>query len=164
MLKKNYHAAWFLWTEDNAARLYSQVGFQDGAAVCSVTEGDGNWELGVRKNAADHRPDSSLLFPNSSSTKETQLTAKNLDSDKCIMVIGAHAADAEIMGGATVLKHVDAGWRAVMVHMTPGEKGHPKLSPKEYKAIKDVEAENAAGGVGRDLGDDAVARRRATGE
>ena len=68
------------------------------------------------------------------------MTAKNLDSDKCIMVIGAHAADAEIMGGATVLKHVDAGWRAVMVHMTPGEKGHPKLSPVEYKTIKDVEA------------------------
>jgi LmbE family N-acetylglucosaminyl deacetylase len=60
------------------------------------------------------------------------------------MVIGAHAADAEIMGGATVLKHVDAGWKAVMVHMTPGEKGHPQLSPEEYKAIKDVEAENAA--------------------
>jgi mycothiol synthase len=29
MLKKNYHAAWFLWTEDNAARLYSQVGFKE---------------------------------------------------------------------------------------------------------------------------------------
>jgi GNAT superfamily N-acetyltransferase len=27
MLKKNYHAAWFLWTEENAARLYSQLGF-----------------------------------------------------------------------------------------------------------------------------------------
>ena len=65
-------------------------------------------------------------------------------SDNCIMVIGAHAADAEIMGGATVLKHVDAGWRAVMVHMTPGEKGHPVLSPEDYKKIKDVEAENAA--------------------
>lgn len=76
------------------------------------------------------------------------MTAKNLDSDKCIMVIGAHAADAEIMGGATVLKHVDAGWRAVMVHLTPGEKGHPKLSPEEYKAIKDVEAENAAAVLG----------------
>ena len=70
--------------------------------------------------------------------------AAESNSDKCIMVIGAHAADAEIMGGASVLKHVDAGWRAVMVHMTPGEKGHPKLSPAEYKAIKDVEAENAA--------------------
>jgi LmbE family N-acetylglucosaminyl deacetylase len=66
------------------------------------------------------------------------------NSDKCIMVVGAHAADAEIMGGASVLKHVDADWRAVMVHMTPGEKGHPKLWPAEYKAIKDVEAENAA--------------------
>jgi LmbE family N-acetylglucosaminyl deacetylase len=66
------------------------------------------------------------------------------DSQKCIMVIGAHAADAEIMGGAAVLKHVDAGWKAVLVHMTPGEKGHPSLSPEEYKAIKDVEATNAA--------------------
>jgi ribosomal protein S18 acetylase RimI-like enzyme len=28
MLKKNYHAAWFLWTEENAARLYSQLGFK----------------------------------------------------------------------------------------------------------------------------------------
>ncbi len=28
MLKKNYHAAWFLWTEENAARLYSQLGFE----------------------------------------------------------------------------------------------------------------------------------------
>ena len=76
------------------------------------------------------------------------MTAKNLDSDKCIMVIGAHAADAEIMGGATVLKHVDAGWRAVMVHLTPGEKGHPVLSPEEYKEIKDVEAETAAERLG----------------
>jgi mycothiol synthase len=29
MLKKNFHAAWFLWTEDNAARLYSQLGFRE---------------------------------------------------------------------------------------------------------------------------------------
>jgi len=27
MLKKNYHAAWFLWTGDDAARLYSRCGF-----------------------------------------------------------------------------------------------------------------------------------------
>jgi LmbE family N-acetylglucosaminyl deacetylase len=48
------------------------------------------------------------------------------------------------MGGAAVLKHVDAGWKAVMVHMTPGEKGHPTLSPEEYKVIKDEEAATAA--------------------
>jgi GNAT superfamily N-acetyltransferase len=29
MLKKGYHAAWFLWTSDNAARLYAQCGFHE---------------------------------------------------------------------------------------------------------------------------------------
>ena len=69
-------------------------------------------------------------------------------TDNCIMVVGGHAADAEIMGGAAVLKHVDAGWRAVLVHMTPGEKGHPKLSPAEYLTIKEAEAEEAAKRLG----------------
>src|SRR5438876_8344305 len=67
-----------------------------------------------------------------------------MDQGKCIMVVGAHAADAEIMGGATVLKHVAAGWRAVLVHMTPGEKGHRTLSPEDYARIKEDEAGAAA--------------------
>lgn len=29
MLRKNFHAAWFLWTGDDAARLYSQCGFHE---------------------------------------------------------------------------------------------------------------------------------------
>ena len=29
MLKGGYHAAWFLWTSDNAARLYAQCGFHE---------------------------------------------------------------------------------------------------------------------------------------
>jgi GNAT superfamily N-acetyltransferase len=29
MLKKNYHAAWFLWTDEKAARLYAQCGFHE---------------------------------------------------------------------------------------------------------------------------------------
>lgn len=29
MLKKNLHAAWFLWTGDDAARLYAQLGFHE---------------------------------------------------------------------------------------------------------------------------------------
>jgi len=71
-----------------------------------------------------------------------------MDQGKCIMVVGAHAADAEIMGGATVLKHVKAGWRAVLVHMTPGEKGHRTLSPDEYANVKAREAEAAARALG----------------
>ena len=73
-----------------------------------------------------------------------------MDSEKCIMVVGGHAADAEVMGGAAVLKHVDAGWRAVLVHMTPGENGHPTLSPAEYLAIKEQEAKLAAERLGAD--------------
>lgn len=74
--------------------------------------------------------------------------AKN--PDPCIMVIGAHAADAEIMGGATVLKHVDAGWRAVNLHLTGGEKGHKTMSPEEYLEIKKQEATEAAKRLGAD--------------
>lgn len=29
MLKKTYHAAWFLWTDDHAARLYAHCGFRE---------------------------------------------------------------------------------------------------------------------------------------
>ncbi len=65
-------------------------------------------------------------------------------TQRCIMVVGAHAADAEIMGGAVVLKHVQAGWKAVMVHMTGGEKGSPVLTPEQYLEIKREEAQRAA--------------------
>jgi LmbE family N-acetylglucosaminyl deacetylase len=64
------------------------------------------------------------------------------------MVIGAHAADAEIMGGAAVLKHVDAGWRAVNLHLTGGEKGHKSMSPEDYLVIKKEEAAEAAKRLG----------------
>ena len=49
-----------------------------------------------------------------------------------IMVIGAHAGDAENMAGAVVIKHTQAGHSATIVHMTLGEAGHKTLSPAEY--------------------------------
>lgn len=66
----------------------------------------------------------------------------------CIMVVGAHAADAEIMAGATILKHVDMGWDAVIVHATLGEKGHKSLSPEAYAELKREEAEESARRLG----------------
>ncbi len=65
-------------------------------------------------------------------------------SDGCIMVVGAHAADAEVMGGAQVLTQVAQGWRGVIVHCTLGEKGHPSLDPDAYGRQKRAEAEEAA--------------------
>ncbi|HEY9076295.1 MAG TPA: PIG-L family deacetylase [Anaerolineaceae bacterium] len=49
-----------------------------------------------------------------------------------IMVIGAHAGDAENMAGAAVLKHTRAGFSAFILHLTLGEAGHPSLPPAIY--------------------------------
>lgn len=66
------------------------------------------------------------------------------DHTPCIMVIGAHAADAELMGGGAILSHVAQGWQAVIVHLSLGEKGHRSLDPQTYAEIKRSEAEKAA--------------------
>jgi len=62
----------------------------------------------------------------------------------CLMVIGAHAGDAENMAGALVLKHTRAGHRAVILHMTLGEAGHPTLPPEEYAAQRQHEVQESA--------------------
>ncbi len=69
-------------------------------------------------------------------------------SDKKLMVIGAHAGDAEITAGAVVLSHTRAGHEAVLVHMTPGEKGHPHKSSEEYARQKMEEAQAIAQALG----------------
>jgi LmbE family N-acetylglucosaminyl deacetylase len=67
------------------------------------------------------------------------------------MVIGAHAADAELMGGAAVLAHQQKGWRSVLVHLTLGEKGSKTLSAEEYAEVKREEAKQAASILGSDI-------------
>ncbi len=67
-----------------------------------------------------------------------------MEERRCIVAIGAHAADMEFTAGATLLKHVRSGWEAHIIHLTLGEKGNPRLSPEEYGAQKRQEAEEAA--------------------
>jgi LmbE family N-acetylglucosaminyl deacetylase len=63
-----------------------------------------------------------------------------MDKQK-IMVIGAHAGDAENMAGAVVLKHTRAGHAATIVHLTLGEAGHKTLPPSKYaeQRVKEVQ-------------------------
>ncbi|MBN2392901.1 MAG: PIG-L family deacetylase [Anaerolineae bacterium] len=61
-----------------------------------------------------------------------------------IMVIGAHAGDAEVMAGATVIKHTRAGHQAVIVHMTLGEAGHPTRTPEVYAEQRRQEVQVSA--------------------
>lgn len=65
-----------------------------------------------------------------------------------IMVIGAHAGDAENMGAASVLKHTRAGFEAIVVHMTLGEAGHPTLSAEVYARQREEEVQKSAALMG----------------
>jgi LmbE family N-acetylglucosaminyl deacetylase len=68
-----------------------------------------------------------------------------------LMVIGAHAGDAENMAGALVLKHTRAGHRASVVHMTLGEAGHPTLAPGDYAVQRRREVAESARLMGAEL-------------
>jgi len=68
-----------------------------------------------------------------------------------IMVVGAHAGDAEVMAGAVVLKHTHAKYQpadAVIVHMTLGEAGHPTLPPDVYAEQRREEVQASAALMG----------------
>lgn len=61
-----------------------------------------------------------------------------------ILAVGAHMGDCEIACGMALAAHVRQGKHVAMLHMTPGEKGHPTLSPDAYAARKLDEAAKAA--------------------
>ncbi len=67
-----------------------------------------------------------------------------------LMVIGAHAGDAEVTCGGIIAKYSKRD-RAIIVHMTLGEKGHFKLSAEEYGLQKRSEAEKAAKILGAEV-------------
>ncbi len=65
-----------------------------------------------------------------------------------ILAIGGHAGDMDLTAGAVLAEHVLQGHSVTMLHLTPGEKGHPRLSPAEYGEQKRAEALRFAGHIG----------------
>ena len=59
---------------------------------------------------------------------------------KTILAIGAHAGDMELTAGALLIKQHKLGDRIVILQMTLGEGGNPRLSPTVYGAQKRREA------------------------
>jgi N-acetylglucosamine malate deacetylase 1 len=59
---------------------------------------------------------------------------------RTILAIGAHAGDMELTAGALLIKQHKLGDRVVILHMTLGEGGNPKVSPAAYGAQKRREA------------------------
>ena len=68
--------------------------------------------------------------------------------DRTVLSIGAHAGDAEITTGALLARHKRLGDRVVMLHLTLGEGGNPKMSPTAYGEQKRREALAAAQALG----------------
>src|SRR5690349_18496289 len=55
---------------------------------------------------------------------------------RTILAIGAHAGDMELTTGALLIKQHKAGDRVVILQMTLGEGGNPKMTPAAYGAQK----------------------------
>jgi LmbE family N-acetylglucosaminyl deacetylase len=59
---------------------------------------------------------------------------------RTILAVGAHAGDAELTSGLLLARQRMRGDRIVILHLTLGEGGNPKLSPEAYGAQKRREA------------------------
>ncbi|MCL4814779.1 MAG: PIG-L family deacetylase [Vicinamibacteraceae bacterium] len=71
--------------------------------------------------------------------------------DRVVLAIGAHAGDMELTTGAVLVKAKAQGARVVLLHLTLGEGGNPRLSPADYGAQKRREAEAVAAALGAEV-------------
>lgn len=67
---------------------------------------------------------------------------------KSMLVVGAHAFDAEVIAGPLAAAMALRGAEVTFLHLTMGEQGHPCLIPEHYCAQKEGEAAKAAERLG----------------
>lgn len=72
-------------------------------------------------------------------------------ADRTILAVGGHAGDMEIAAGAVLAKHKRMGDRVVLLHLSLGENGNPKMPPRQYGEQKRREAEEAAKLLGAEV-------------
>jgi LmbE family N-acetylglucosaminyl deacetylase len=70
---------------------------------------------------------------------------------RTILAIGAHAADMDLTAGALLAHQKKLGDRVVMLHLTLGEGGNPKVAPAEYGPQKRREAFGAGKAIGAEV-------------
>jgi LmbE family N-acetylglucosaminyl deacetylase len=68
-----------------------------------------------------------------------------------LVVVGAHALDAELMAGPLAAVASDAGWPVVLVHLTLGERGHPEKPADDFAPQIREESMRAGRAVGADV-------------
>ena len=73
------------------------------------------------------------------------------DGQRTILAIGAHAGDVELTSGALLAKQHRLGDRVVILHLTLGEGGNPRLPSARYAEQKRREAVEAAAALGAEV-------------
>ncbi len=77
----------------------------------------------------------------------TTVDARRIGS---LLVVGAHAFDAEVIAGPLAAAVARAGGRASLLHLSLGEQGHTSLTPQRYAEQKRTEAQASATALGCD--------------
>lgn len=65
-----------------------------------------------------------------------------------ILIVGAHALDAEVMAGGIASLAQNQGIPVLLVHMTRGERGHPQKSTSDFGMQLELEMVKAASVLG----------------
>ena len=78
-------------------------------------------------------------------------TAQAQTRPRVVLAIGAHCGDAEITTGALLARQKRMGDRIAILHMTLGEGGNPRMTPKAYGEQKRREAIEAAKVLGAEV-------------
>lgn len=68
-----------------------------------------------------------------------------------VMAVGAHVGDMDLAAGPVLAQNVLDGGRSVLVALTPGERGHPRLGAADYKEQKIGEAKAFAAHIGAEV-------------
>jgi LmbE family N-acetylglucosaminyl deacetylase len=77
--------------------------------------------------------------------------AGNAPGQRTILAVGAHAGDVELTSGALLAKQHRLGDRVVILHLTLGEGGNPRVPSARYAEQKRREAVEAAGILGAEV-------------
>ncbi|ONI72366.1 LmbE family protein [Kribbella sp. ALI-6-A] len=71
--------------------------------------------------------------------------------NRSVLAVGGHIGDMDLAAGPTLAKLALEGANVTIVALTPGERGHPRLSPAEYQQQKVAEGEAFATAIGADF-------------
>lgn len=68
-----------------------------------------------------------------------------------VLAVGGHIGDIELTAGPLLAETILRGGRGIVVAATYGERGHPRLSPAEYRAQKIAEGRQFADVMGAEF-------------